>query len=255
MAACVANLISMRDRMGKRSIDDCTRSSKSSPGPLVQGRGLWTVGTRSLKLVFISNRPSPLSYHTSSPCAIALKPMAGRECRFLVFSSRDQGLLLASDGRVHPVRLSSIILHPGTTMSCILQRAVHRGSRVDILQLSFFSRRMLSPMADPMHYLASPLRRSLTPAPQIASPKSSREIRLKKSSRRYFTGRLVVATHVAQQEVRSIAVCILRSQYRRSLVWLVQCVAGNHFSSAMRSCAGRKRFDTAREAGMLLLKE
>lgn len=116
-------------------IDDCTRSSKTSTGPLIEGRGLRKT-LEALKLVIISNRPSPMSYRTSSPCATAAKPMLWRECRFLVFSSWDQGLLLASDGCVHSVqRLScppddrlptSYILEP---QCLVLQWAVHRLKR------------------------------------------------------------------------------------------------------------------------------
>ena len=87
-------------------IDDCTRLGKASTEPLIEGRGLRKI-LEALKLVILSNRPSPMSFHTSSPCAVALTPMAGRECRFLVFSSWQQGLLLASDVCVRSVQLLS----------------------------------------------------------------------------------------------------------------------------------------------------
>ena len=70
-----------------------------------------------------------------------------------------------------------------------------------------------------------------------------------------FTGRLVIAAQGGREKVRSIATCITRLRYRRSLVWLAQCIATNHSSSAMESCAGRKRVDTPTEAVISLLEE
>ena len=60
---------------GARFIDEPRRSSKTTLRRLVRGRGTRTSERASSKHIFVSDRPSFISYPNSSTCAIAVKPM------------------------------------------------------------------------------------------------------------------------------------------------------------------------------------